>query len=234
MILISEFKSPKQLQEEWIARKRKRPAKYIGLGIGGNGFLNSKTGFRLKDELEFLELDYAKSVSVQLNFFAYRFGLSNDFGLLTGLGFNFDHFVFNQKDQDFVLNGKNPSAQNLQSLEATRGLKFKKYTLNTVDIHLPLLFDFSPIKYRFRLALGTTFAYLIDKKMLRKYEDPDFGLTKQIRKEKLDFNSFQISATGEIGYRFLHFYMDYGLLSWFSQSPYNQIHPFRMGIRLSF
>jgi hypothetical protein len=233
VILISEFKSPREMQEDWIRRHKKRPSKYIGIGFGVSGFLNTKTGINFEGEMGLFNLDYSKSVHIQVNFFAYKFRLTSDWGLSTGLGFNFDHFVFQTKNKDFVFTSSVAQEQNITSLDPSRNNQYKKYSLNTVDFHLPLLLEWAPIKNRFRVATGFTFSYLISKRLARKYEDPDFGLIKQVRRDKLDFNSFQVMTTTEVGYRFLTFYFEYGLLNMFSSSPYNQVHPFHLGLRLN-
>jgi hypothetical protein len=233
VILISEFKSPREIQNDWIRRHKKRPSKYIGIGFGVSGFLSTKTGINFRGETSLFNLDYSKSVHIQVNFFAYKFRLTSNWGLSTGLGFNFDHFVFQTKNKDFVFTSSMVQEEELTSLDATRNNQYKKYALNTVDFHVPLLLEWAPIKNRFRVATGFTFAYLISKRLLRKYEDPDFGLIKQVRRDKLDFNSFQIMTTTEIGYRFLSLYFEYGLLNMFSSSPYNQVHPFHLGLRLN-
>ena len=233
MILIAEFKTTDEIRQDWINRHRKRPAKYIGIGVGASGFLSTKTGIHFSDETAIFNLDYSKSVQVQFNFFAYKFRLTNDFGLVTGMGFNFDHFVFQTKDKDFIFTSEGVIVQPLTSLDAQRDYFFKKHSLNTVDFHVPLLIDWAPIRERFRAAAGFTFAYLISKRIIRKYDDPEFGEMRQMRKYGLDFNSFQISVSAEIGYRFLSIYFDYGLVNLFRSAPYNQVHPFRLGLRIN-
>ena len=232
VILISEFKTAQEMREDWIATHRKRPAKYIGLGIGGSGFL-SADGKKFTAENEAFRLDYSKSVNVQLNFFAYKFRLTNHFGLTTGLGFNFDHFVFLKKDHDFIFTQAGLELQPLLSLPNTKEYQFKKYSLNTVDLHVPLLFEWAPMKKRFRIATGFTVAWMFSRELVRKYEDPDLGWIRQTRRDGINFNPFQIYTTTEIGYRFLSIYFDYGMLNLFENSPYHKVHPFRMGLRIN-
>jgi len=99
VILISEFKTPQEIQKDWVARHKKRPSRYIGIGIGMSGFLSTKTGINFSGETSIFNLDYSKSVHVQLNFLAYKFRLTSDLGIATGMGFNFDHFVFQIKNK---------------------------------------------------------------------------------------------------------------------------------------
>ena len=134
VILISDFKSPREIQNDWIRRHKKRPSKYIGIGFGASGFLSTKTGINFDGETGLFNLDYSKSVHIQVNFFAYKFRLTSDWGLSTGLGFNFDHFVFQTKNKDFTFSSSLAQAQELISLDSTRNNQYKKWHSNNNKI----------------------------------------------------------------------------------------------------
>jgi hypothetical protein len=226
LIVISEFKSAKELQEAWVLRKRKRPAKYMGIGLGVSSLLHNQKGFSL--EPGYLQLDYTKSVHVQVNFFAYKVRFSNDFGLVLGAGFSFNHHSFKQKNQDLFF-----SASEIKH-EELFGDKYKRYNFNVFDFHTPLLFEYAPIKTRFRVSLGVTLSYLFYNEFVKIYESEKLGTVREVRKNEGDIMPFQVHATGEIGYRFLSFYANYGMLQFFYSKANNQIHPLEMGLRLCF
>ena len=230
VIIISEFKTWKERRAEWIARKKKRPAKYIGLGMGASALLSTKDGILLKGNDNFLNLDYSKSVHVQLNILAYRFRLTNDLGITTGFGFNFDHFVFAEENKDFLFTNTGVTAVPIAA--EVPETKYKKYSLNTADIHIPLLLEFAPIKTKFRIASGFTFGYLFDRRLLRKMEVPGQGTVKSVRTDNIDINPFQIMSSTEIGYSFLTFYFDYNLLRTFKGKDFQHLHIFHLGVRL--
>ena len=67
-----------------------------GFDMGINGYLNKDMGFDiLEDDYKFLELRYEKSINVSLNFFEQNFNLiGKNFGLTTGLGFEWNNYRF--------------------------------------------------------------------------------------------------------------------------------------------
>jgi hypothetical protein len=196
-----------------------------GVEIGINGLMDFKNSLDLPASAGFLELDYAKSFQFGLNLFEKDFHLyKNYINLVTGIGFNFNHYAF----------ANNVTIQSDSSyIWATNdSLTYKKNKLNVSYLRAPLMLEINTSKdphKNFHLAGGIEFAYRIHAVTKQKYDIND----KHYKiKQRDDFNlePFNMNLIARIGYNNVTVYASYGLSRLFKKDQGPQVYPVGLGI----
>ncbi len=108
----------------------------MGIDFGGNQLLNTSYAMYPEGSVEFLETSPEKSFEVNVNVFEYSFGFSSYFGLVTGLGVNFNDYKF--KNRATIVKDENGIIQAKLLPEGD----FRVSKLSTVFITAPLLIEF--------------------------------------------------------------------------------------------
>lgn len=196
-----------------------------GIEFGSNGLMDYKNNLNLPASAGFLELDYAKSFQFGLNLFEKDFHLyKNYINLVTGLGFNFNHYSF----------ANNVTLQSDSSyIWATNdSVTYKKNKLNVSYLRAPLLLEINTSKdphKNFHIAGGIEFAYRIHAVTKQKYDVND----KHYKiKQRDDFNlePFNMNLIARIGYNNVTVYASYGLSRLFKKEQGPQVYPVGLGI----
>jgi hypothetical protein len=143
-------------------KKRHYPSfrdNWTGIDLGINGFLGSDNSTDLKGDAAMLDLDYAKSVAVNLNLWQQNLVLvRSHLAFVTGLGVGWNNFRFADKE---VTLEKGP--QNL-IIHHDSPYEYKKNKLTVTYVNVPVLLEFqtnprtSPNK--FHLAAGVNVGYV--------------------------------------------------------------------------
>jgi hypothetical protein len=196
-----------------------------GIEFGSNGLMDFKNSLDLPASASFLELDYAKSFQFGLNLFEKDFHLyKNYINLVTGLGFNFNHYSF----------ANNVTIQSDSSyIWATNdSITYKKNKLNISYLRAPLMLEINTSKdphKNFHIAGGIEFAYRIHAVTKQKYDVND----KHYKiKQRDDFNlePFNMNLIARIGYNNVTVYASYGLSRLFKKDQGPQVYPVGLGI----
>jgi hypothetical protein len=196
-----------------------------GIELGANGLMDYKNSLSLPAGAKFLELDYAKSYQFGLNLFEKDFHLyKNYINLVTGFGFNFNHYAFSnnvtlQPDSNYIW-------------ATSDSIKYKKNKLNVSYVRAPLMLEINTSKNpkkNFHIAGGVEFAYRIHAVAKQRFEIND----KHYRiKQRDDFNlePFNMSLMARIGYNNVTLYASYGLNRLFKKDQGPQVYPVGLGI----
>ncbi|WP_421921091.1 outer membrane beta-barrel protein [Marinifilum sp.] len=201
---------------------------WAGFEMGVNGFSDeSYTGYAY----DFMELDMAKSIAVNLNFLQYDISLQkerNTIGLITGLGLEWNNYRF---DNDITLATQNGVIQLVDLFETYPDWKIKKTKLTTLYLTVPLLLEFQiPVKYKKRrvhmsagvvggLRLGSHTKIKHDGDKVKDHDD-------------FKLKTLRYAAHARIGYRSLNFFATYGLTELFESNKGPDLTPFTVGITL--
>lgn len=196
-----------------------------GFEIGVNGLMDYKNTLNAPLGAKFLELDYAKSYQVGLNLMEKDFHIyKNYINLVTGLGFNFNHYSFANSTT------LNADAAYLSATDDS--VKYTKNSLNISYIKVPLLLEINTSKNpkkNFHIAAGVEFAYRIHSVLKQRYTVNDVHYKS---KQRDDFNlePFSTSVVARIGYNKVTVFASYGLNRLFKKDAGPQVYPVGLGI----
>lgn len=210
-------------------RTRSFRSNWSGVELGVNGFLTPDHSITLNDEKEFLEVDYARAISVNFNLFQQNFNIiRNNVGLVTGFGFNWNNYAF---ENEITLVHERDE---LDYIEEDRG--FKRNRLTQVHFNVPLLLEFQTARTRkieqFHLAAG-----VIGRARMGSYTRQVYDFHGDKHKEKLKKSyhtrPFKLDATARIGWGRVNLFASYGLHPLFYSDKAPELHPFNIGISLT-
>ena len=201
-----------------------------GLDLGLNNYLGSDKSFTLKNEDEFMSLRTSRSINVNLNLLQQSFSLiGNQVGFVTGLGFEFYNYFFENK---------NTIEENTMGVIVSKPLdliNLEKTKLSMTYLTVPLLFEFQfpgQLKNSKRLRILGGVIGGLKLWSHTKYVFEDDG--KQKRKSWNDFNlrSLRYGFTGRVGYKQLNFYVNYYPVSLFEKNKGPELYPIAVGLSI--
>jgi hypothetical protein len=198
---------------------------WAGFEMGVNGFADEDYSMYTYD---FMELDMAKSIAVNLNFLQYDISLQkerNTIGLVTGLGLEWNNYRF---DNDITLQKVNGV---IQPMDLDPNWKVKKTKLTTLYLTVPLLMEFQiPVKYKKRRVHMS--AGVIGGLRLGSHTKIKHNGDKVKDHDDFKLKTLRYAAHARIGYRSLNFFATYGLTELFESDKGPDLTPFTVGITL--
>ena len=214
-------------------RKTKKPhfdGHWSGFDIGVNGYLNSNNKTSTPEGYEFMDLNYPKSINVQINFFEQNFNLiQNHFGLITGLGLEYNNYRF---DKDVILDADAETFTGLYLTDTDRDYTKSKLVVNYLNI--PLLLEYQTNarsnKRSFHITAGVVGGLRIGSHSKNVYEDG--GKHKDKNRDDFNLNPFKVSAMARIGWGKINLYGSYSLIEMFETDKGPELYPFSIGISL--
>lgn len=206
---------------------------WSGFEIGLNNYLNANKEMSLSPADKFMSLNTNRSMNVNINFVQRSFGIiGNSFGLVTGLGFEFFNYFFENNNSIVV-----GATGNIES-KPYDPIVLDKSKLAITYLTVPLMFEFQfpgalNQKNRLHLAAGvigglklgshTKVVYYENSKKKKDKDHDDF-----------DINSFKYGLTGRIGYRNISIYGNYYPVSLFEKGKTPELYPYAIGLSFSF
>jgi len=206
---------------------------WTGFEMGVNGFTDEDYSAYPSDQQDFMDLDMAKSIAVNLNFLQYDISLQkerNTIGLVTGMGLEWNNYRF---DQNITLG--NDDSGMIQPISFDSDWSIKKSKLTSLYLTVPLLLEFQiPVKYKSRrvhMSAGVMGGLRIGSHTKVKYKSNG---NSHKDKDHDDFNlkTLRYAAHARIGYRSLNFFATYGLTDLFEKNDGPKLVPFTIGITL--
>lgn len=231
---------------------KKRRNHWAGIDLGINGFVNANNSLNLNNPAgldtsnpskvtQFMELDYAKSWTVSINFYEQFIKLyKHHVGLVTGLGIEYNNYELKHNVQliskggSFVHDNVTAYNENYTWGVIDTNINYSKNRFKTFYINAPLLLEFNTGQHKnksFHFAAGAIVGYKFTTKMKYKYkEDGD----TQKYKDNQDFNTnpFRVSLTARVGYGRLNLFATYGLTPLFEKNRGPELHAFSIGMTL--
>ena len=196
---------------------------WAGLEVGMNMF--SQTDYSMYNGNEFFDLIPGKSLSWNLNFAEWAFkNERNNFGLVTGLGFTFSDYTF---DQPVTIAKENGGGMIVPVPLDPNGLKKSK--LSMTYLTAPLMLEVkTPLRMgssRLYLAGGVIGGLNIGSHTKYKYRHD-----KEKFKSNFNINPFKYDITGRIGFGDLCIFANYSLSPLFKDGKGPELYPLMVGI----
>ncbi len=211
--------SKAQREKRWSQRFNPH---WAGVEIGMNMF--SRTDYSMYGGDEFFDLIPGKSLTWNFNFAEWAFNNEeNNFALVTGLGFSFSDYRFDQpitvEKQDGVLVPV--------SLEGYGNLKKSKLTMSYLTA--PLLLEAkTPLRMggsKLYLAGGVIGGLHIGSHTKYKYDG-----NKEKYRGNFNLAQFKCDLTGRIGFGDLCLFVNYGLTPLFKNDKGPELYPLMLGV----
>lgn len=200
---------------------------WAGLEFGINLF--HQADYSLYQELstvpeDFMDLHHGKSITVNLNFAEWAFkNEANNFGLVTGLGFSFMDFTF---DQPLTIEKEGGDGIIMPVDLNPDGLKKSK--LNVSYLTAPLILEVkTPLRMgnsRLYLAGGVIGGLNIGSHTKFKYKGD-----KEKLRSNFNLNSFKYDLTGRIGFGDFCVFVNYGMTPLFKTNRGPELQPVTFG-----
>lgn len=201
---------------------------FAGIDLGINGFLSPANSVDLQKEGEFMDLNYAKSISVAINFMEYYIPVVQEkIGFTTGLGFEFNSYDL---DRDYTILSDKDTTVGFE--DGTKNIEKNKF--RSTMLNLPIMLETNigrTAKKSFHLAVGGMASYRVGSKTKQIFSQN--GSDYKV-KNRTDFNMnpFRFSAVARIGYGDFTLFAAYSLTPIFEKDKGPELYPFTVGISL--
>lgn len=208
-------------------KKPKFDGHWAGFELGVNGFLDKDMVIDYPAGYEFMDLNYAKSLAVSINFFEQNINLiGQHLGLITGMGITWNNYRF---DKNVVLT-HDGMFDGYKDTDPTQN--YEKSKLVVSYLRVPLMLEFqtnSKMKSNsFHITGGVVGAVRLGSHS-KIINDGNKS------KDKSDFyiNPFKVDAIAKIGWGVINLYGTYSLTEMFRNNKGPEIYPFEIGISLA-
>lgn len=206
---------------------------WAGLEVGVNVMTNADYSVYNGEYGEFgdfMDLNVGKSLTWNLNIMEFAFkNERKTFGVVTGLGFSFNDYTFN--DQITMQKAGNPSMTIPVLLPNDNdGRSIKKSKLHVNYITAPLMLEVkTPLRMgssRLYLAGGVIGSLYLGSHTKYKYYKGD----KEKSKSGFNINQWKYELTGRIGFGDFSVFANYSMTSLFKNGRGPEVYPLMIGI----
>jgi hypothetical protein len=205
-------------------RRSRFKGHWASFEAGINNYLTSDNSMVLPDEIDYMTLHSSKSWNFNFNFSQMSLGFTRHFGIVTGLGLNWNNYRFDgnnniQKGAGGVIEMYDP------------GEILKKSKFSTVYLNLPFLLEIQihADYHTLNLAVGPVGAVKLYSNSKMVFDNGD----KISSDGDLSLNVFRYGATARFGFQNFHIYGTYYLTPLFKsgKSPGGvDLFPFEIGL----
>ncbi|MBN2519958.1 MAG: outer membrane beta-barrel protein [Bacteroidales bacterium] len=221
-----------EIEDDEMEFKKKRKKKdfeghFAGIELGLNNYGNDLFTTALNPGDEFMELNTSKAINCNINAMQYSIPLfSSHLGLVTGLGFEFNNYRFD--------NNNSIQKDSLGIIEAKTfdpGVNLDYSRLTTTYLTCPLILEFQiPTSYKENKPIHIGAGVIGGLKIGSKTK---YRISGNNEKTKLPGNynlsPFRYGLTARIGYRALNLYANYYLSPLFEKKG-PELYPFSIGL----
>ena len=198
---------------------------WSGFEIGLNGYYRDAFKSFAIPQKEY-ELDYPRSINLNLNLFEQHLRLyKNYLALTTGLGFSFNRYMF---DRDISLTSDTEILDTLMT-----GIGYRKNMLKASYLTVPLFLQVathSNPKKAFHIGAGIVGGLRLGSRTKQIWDDE--GKQKKVIKDSYNLNPFRYSLMLRVGYGKFNVYAEYGLSEMFRNGRGPELYPFSAGVTL--
>jgi hypothetical protein len=214
-----------------------RDSHWAGFDLGVNGLLTSSGSTTLDPKDAFLDLNYAKSVVVNLNPFEKYIPIKGDrFGILTGLGFQFNSYDLKTNNRLFTTVATDSTNSQISSFRDTVNMaSVSKNKFKATYLTVPILLEYNDGKLAskgFHFAAGMVFGYKIGSKNKMKYTTPSGDNRKDKYRDDFNLNPFSMALTTRFGIGWVNLFATYNITTLFEKNKGPELYPFTVGVTL--
>ena len=222
-----EKKDEDKVKEE--AKKKRFKGHWTGLELGLNNFVDADFSLTRPPQYEWMDLNTGHSWNVSLNFAQKSIGLvGNHFGLVTGMGIDFNNYQFDGNNSIQEVNGIIESTD----LSSYSLIKSK---LTTTYLNVPLLLELQlgPQKRskRFYLVGGVIGSIKLGSHTKIVYND-DGRKKKEKDRDDYNINPLRYGFTLRAGFHDIEIYGNYYPTPFFEKNKGPELNQFSIGICL--
>ncbi|MBN2485292.1 MAG: PorT family protein [Bacteroidales bacterium] len=199
---------------------------WAGFSFGLNNYIDKNFSLARTPENEFLNVNTGKSWNFNLNISQYSFPVYRDrFGLVTGLGFEWSNYHFENNNSIQKLNGS------IQPLDLPE--KPRKNRLQTTYLTIPLLAELQFLKGGRNNRLFVSGGLIGGLKLTSNVK---IKVDNDPSKTKDDFylNPFRYGLTARVGYKMVKLYANYYITPLFVKNRGPELYPVAAGLLMSF
>lgn len=216
-------------------RKKRFRGQWMGIEFGFNYYATPKSGLSTEwpentNGYENMQLNYSKSGSFAWNVFQVSIGFnSRNWGLVTGMGFLWDNYRFD--NPSIIPSKENGNVSFRPYSESDR--YYKKSKLSVSYFRIPILFEYNNAKGAFR-SFHASVGVIPSVKMMswtkQKYEDLNGRTHKEKNKSDFYINPFKLDVVAYVGWGPLSVYFSYTPTHLFLHNKGVDLTPFGFGM----
>jgi hypothetical protein len=224
----SDFRDEKDKDENRARRRSRFKGHWSGMEFGFNNFLTTDGSLVMPLDIDYMTLHSSKSHNFSINFSQLSLGLTRRFGIVTGLGINWNNYCFDGNNN--IQKGTNGIIEILDP-----GAALEKSKLTTVYLTLPVLLEVQiPANYHsINMSAGFIGAIKLGSHTKVVFQDGD----KVKSNGDFSLNLLRYGATARIGYQNFQIYGTYYMTPLFKNGKGpggNDLYPFEIGFSFSF
>lgn len=206
-----------------------------GFNFGFVNFTNTDYSLYSSEEGEFMELDYANSFVMQFNLIeqSINFVPRNNFGMVFGLGLEYQRFRFDNSRVSIAINEKNE----IVPRPLQPDWHVKKNSFKTLYLSIPVMFELQfPAKYRnrFYVSAGVMGGIRLLSRTKIVYRNADGHKSRDRHTDSYGLIPVKADAMFRLGYDSWNVWAGYTLTNMFRNNKGPELHPYSIGIGVSF
>ena len=233
-------------------KKNKYNGHWAGIELGWNGWVNEDFNMTYPANQQYLNLNNARSLMVNLNPFEFNFNLvKNHFGITSGLGFSLNNYYFSNSTMLIADSMKLVAYNVVDQNGKPADMKVNKLFVSWLTV--PILLEYQTnSKMRMNsfhvsagIIGGVRLCSYTKQEYYARYTDyflkDDNGKTVGTfnsgddafrDKGQYHLNTFKAEATARIGWSFLNLWTTYSLTPMYQKDQGPVLHPWTVGITL--
>ncbi|MCK5838466.1 MAG: DUF2807 domain-containing protein, partial [Bacteroidales bacterium] len=225
-------------------RKQKFNGHWGGFHLGVNGYVDKDWSTTIPDAETFgyLDLQYEKSIDVQLNFFEQNINLiNNKFGLITGLGLTWNNYRYRKTDTYLVSDSSTIFGYfGKEGVEGNPGYpphperNYDKSKMKVTYLTVPILFEYQTNRFQktnsFHITGGMVLGWRMWTKTKVLYKTS--GTVKDKQWSDFHLTPFRFNAYAGIGWGVINLYGTYSINTLFRDNRGPELYPFSIGITI--
>ena len=208
---------------------RKFRGHWAGVEWGINNFLDKDFTISREGGDEFMDLNTGRSWAINFNFAQYSLGFgTSHVGMLTGLGLEFNNYFFDRNNTIAEINDQVVGVD-------TSGFTKSKLTASFLRVPLVLEFQFPNVirSRRIFFSAGLVAGLKLGSHSKVVYKN-DSGKSKDKNNDDFNISPFRYGLTARFGFGNLCFFGDYYFTSMFVENKGPDLHPFSLGLAMTF
>ncbi len=234
IMIIDEDKQGKDsvnvsFEEEDENKTREALTHWGGIDLGMNLLMDADGNIDFSDESEWLNLDYRRSFSWDLNLYEQKIRIVKDYvGIITGLGVGIRSYGFRDSveiysSKDTTFGAYNPD------------ITYRTNKLRTTHLKVPLLLEFNTSNDNsksFHIAAGVVGGWRVGAVTKQKYEIDDKEVKTKVRGD-YNLSPFTLDASVRVGFKNFTVFANYGLTPFFKEGKGPELYALNVGLALS-
>lgn len=203
---------------------------WSGFEFGFNNYLADGYESTLPAEYNFMNLNTGKSFNVNINFAQLGIGITRRFGLVTGMGLQFNDYVFEGNNN--IMKGENGVIVEYDA--SADGIVLDKSKLSTTYFVMPLLLELQ-VPVQRHSSLNIAAGVIGGAKVASRTKLVYFNDGKQKIKERNDYslNLLRYGPTVRLGYESFQIYATYYMNRLFKDQKGPELYPVQIGIAIT-